>query len=295
MRVNSSVAPGKPWGSPGAPSAPIARRSGFAQPAPWPCTTWPRCSSSAAPPRRRTVSSPACWRATVVSTSPGRRSARCGWPSAMPRPRGARSASRSTSTRETPRPAPGSPRSRGHAARSVRRARPTRGSAVQHPAGPVVSLAGRLGGEPGRVLVEAVRALRRWPQLVVCDRPESAEERQALAVLEATGVEVRVASSVRALRRLVHDALPACVITHWADPDRFSRCFRVGDEPWIVVGHLPLPMPDGYDAYVVGSAFQTGSRRMRHEGDEWASRAGVTSGNSRAHGGGLPRRSPSRC
>jgi glycosyltransferase involved in cell wall biosynthesis len=48
---------------------------------------------------------------------------------------------------------------------------------------------------------------------------------------------------------------PACVIAQWADPERFARCERVGDEPWIAVGHLPLPMPDGYDAYVVGSAF----------------------------------------
>ena len=120
----------------------------------------------------------------------------------------------------------------------------------------VVSLAGRLGGEPGRVLVEAVRALRRWPQLVVCDRPHSAEERQVLAAVEATGVEVRVVSSAGALGRVPADVRPLCVITHWAEPDRFSQCLRIGTEPWIAVGHLPLPMPDGYDAYVVGSAFQ---------------------------------------
>jgi phosphatidyl-myo-inositol dimannoside synthase len=33
------------------------------------------------------------------------------------------------------------------------------------------------------------------------------------------------------------------------------RRLRIRDERWIAVGHLPLPMPDDYDAYVVGSAF----------------------------------------
>jgi glycosyltransferase involved in cell wall biosynthesis len=119
----------------------------------------------------------------------------------------------------------------------------------------VVNLAGRLDGEPGCVLVNTVRALRRWPQIVVCDRPESAQERHVLTSLEAAGVEVRMGSSTRTLRHALGDVSPACVIAHWADPDRFTRCLRIGDEPWIVVGQLPLPMPDGYDAYVVASAF----------------------------------------
>ncbi len=119
----------------------------------------------------------------------------------------------------------------------------------------VVTLAGRLGGGAGHALADAVRALRPWPQLVLCCRPRTAEEQHVLAELESAGVEVRLGASARSLRRELEQLRPACVIVHWTDPDMLPRRFRLRDERWIAVGHLPLPMPDGCDAYVVGSAF----------------------------------------
>jgi glycosyltransferase involved in cell wall biosynthesis len=119
----------------------------------------------------------------------------------------------------------------------------------------LVSLAGRLGGGPGEALADAVRALRQWPQLVVCYPPRTVEEQQLLATLESAGAEVRLVESAGTFRRVLEQIRPACVIVHWAAPGLFSRRFRIADERWIALGHLPLPMPAGYDAYVVGSAF----------------------------------------
>jgi glycosyltransferase involved in cell wall biosynthesis/Tfp pilus assembly protein PilF len=119
----------------------------------------------------------------------------------------------------------------------------------------VITLAGRLGGGPGHALADAVRALRQWPQLVLCCRPRTEEEQQELAALESAGVEVRLGASAKSVRRVLEQLRPACVIVHWTDADMFLRRFRIRDERWIAVGHLPLPMPVGYDAYVVGSAF----------------------------------------
>lgn|GEM_PF-1118125 len=119
----------------------------------------------------------------------------------------------------------------------------------------VVSLAPRLGGVPGDFLDHAIAALEPWRQLLLCPEPRTEEERQRVAGVRAAGVQVRQMTSLAAMRTLLRRTRPDCVVLHCSAPEDSSGPLRVADEPWIAVGHLPLPMPEGFDAYVVGSAF----------------------------------------
>ena len=128
-------------------------------------------------------------------------------------------------------------------------------------AGAVVSLIPHLAGGGGRVLLDAVHALRGRPQLVLCTDAGAYTGQELRAEIEDAGVQVRTVNTVGDVYRIVAQARPESVIHHWWKEGWFSNAVRTGEERWIAVGHSALPMPFGFDAYVVISAFHEQSQR----------------------------------
>ena len=136
---------------------------------------------------------------------------------------------------------------------SIHRQRPIRLRPLG--AGGVVNLIGHLAGGGGRVLVDAVLALRGRPQLVLCADAGAYTGQQLRAEIEAAGVRVCTVSTGNGVRAILGQVQPEVVIHHWSRGPFSLAGVRVGSERWIAIGHATLPMPFGYDAYVVLSAF----------------------------------------
>jgi glycosyltransferase involved in cell wall biosynthesis/LPS sulfotransferase NodH/tetratricopeptide (TPR) repeat protein len=126
----------------------------------------------------------------------------------------------------------------------------------------VVSVIATLGGGAGRVLVDVVRSLEGRPHLVACAEPSTHLGQGLRPELEAAGAEVAVISSEHDLELLLRRARPRTVVHHWWARTFLAGARRVARERWICVGHAPLPMPAGYDRYVVISGFHR--RFQRH-------------------------------
>ena len=122
-------------------------------------------------------------------------------------------------------------------------------------AGAAVSIIAHLAGGGGRVLVDAVHALRGRPQLVLCSDAGAYTGQELRAELEDAGVQVRTVNTVGDVYRIIEQVQPKSVIHHWWQWSWLSNAVRTGMERWIAVGHSALPMPFGYDAYVVISEF----------------------------------------
>lgn len=118
----------------------------------------------------------------------------------------------------------------------------------------VVSLTGSLAGGSGRVLADGVAALAGRPQLVVCEDASTYNRQGLRDELEAAGVRVITIASPGELGLVLRRVRPAVVIHHWY-ASLVAAALREADARWICVGHAALPMPLGYDAYVVNSAF----------------------------------------
>jgi glycosyltransferase involved in cell wall biosynthesis len=121
--------------------------------------------------------------------------------------------------------------------------------------GTVVSLIAHLHDRAGRVLVDTVHALKVRPQLVLCGDTGSYPAQGFRAELAAAGVEILTVASREALRRALDQVRPGYVIHHWWNTSLFPGPARTGNERWIAIGHAALPMPIGYDAYIVLSEF----------------------------------------
>ena len=119
----------------------------------------------------------------------------------------------------------------------------------------VVSVIGDLHGGAGRVLVDAVAALRDRRHIVLCLEPCAASRDGLRSELRRLGADVATVTSTDDLSGAVRAFGPAVVLHHWSGATSRLDCRRVGGERWIAVGHAPLPMPPGYDAYVVLSDF----------------------------------------
>lgn len=128
------------------------------------------------------------------------------------------------------------------------RLNPTSGS-------PVLSLVSALAGGGGRVLLDTVTALPDRAHLVACADAFDFSGQGLRADLEAAGAQVVPVTSDGVLIALIRRIRPSVVIHHWWRGTLFPGAVRVKDEAWICIGHAPLPMPPGYDAYVVNSAF----------------------------------------
>ena len=129
--------------------------------------------------------------------------------------------------------------------------------------GGIVTVIAHLHGGAGRVAVDAVRALRGRQHLVLCGDTGAYTGLAFSAELRALGAHVQTVSSADAVRKIVRQVRPSCVLEHWWDNDLIAGAHRVDDGiPWIAIGHACAPMPDDFDAYVVLSQFQ--SERQRH-------------------------------
>jgi LPS sulfotransferase NodH/glycosyltransferase involved in cell wall biosynthesis/Flp pilus assembly protein TadD len=129
--------------------------------------------------------------------------------------------------------------------------------------GGVVSVIAHLHGGAGRVLVDAVRALRARQHLVLCGDAGAYNRLELRAELRALDIPVQTVASPEAVRSIITRMRPACVLEHWWDNDFVAGSHREHDDvPWVAFGHASSPMPAGYDAYVLLSEFQ--SRRQRH-------------------------------
>lgn len=120
--------------------------------------------------------------------------------------------------------------------------------------GLVVSLTGSLAGGSGRVLADGVAALAGRPQLVLCEDACTYNGQGLRAEIEAAGVPVLTITSHAEVLLILRRVRPAVVIHHWY-PMLVPGALRAAAERWICVGHAALPMPRGYDAYVVNSEF----------------------------------------
>ena len=142
----------------------------------------------------------------------------------------------------------------GLAARLPRGLRPRPAPSVaHHEPGLVVSLIGPLAGDSGQAVTATVAALDGRPQIVLCSDAGTAEGHRLRAEMEDAGVTVRTIGTQHELERVLGRLRPTVVVHHWT-AQGFERQ-RVGDVRWICVGHVPLPMPPGYDAYVARSRF----------------------------------------
>lgn len=122
----------------------------------------------------------------------------------------------------------------------------------------VVSIVPSLHGGAGQVAVDAVRALRGRPQLLLCaDAGEFAGQRLARE-LKRTGVELRVVGDDNDIVRAISQASPETVIDHWGRHFFLDGPIRVDRERWIAVGHGAFSLPCGYDDYVAISDFTAG-------------------------------------
>jgi glycosyltransferase involved in cell wall biosynthesis len=149
-------------------------------------------------------------------------------------------------------------RAPGHVAeRSRPRPRHRPGPARLEPLGErgVVSVIPHLGGGGGRVLVDAVRALRDRPQLVLCGATDDYVGMGLGAELRALGVPVRTVATEQDVRAVLEELRPGAVIHHWWPNRIVLGPVRTGRERWIAYGHSAYAMPAGYDAYVTLSEF----------------------------------------
>lgn len=125
------------------------------------------------------------------------------------------------------------------------------------PEGPglVVSVIPALAGGGGRVLVDAVRALAPRPQLVACATTYAHSGQGLTNELAAMGVDVVTFSGDGELQRLLRRVRPSVVLHHWWRGSLIPGPLRVTDARWVCIGHAPLPMPLGYDAWVANSRY----------------------------------------
>jgi len=121
--------------------------------------------------------------------------------------------------------------------------------------GTVVSLIPHLAGGAGRVLVDVVMALQDRPQLVLCGDPGSYDGLWLRRDVEERGVEVQMISSTEELESVLKQVRAKVVLHHWWINRLFPEPLRVGNEKWVAIGHVPQPMPQGYDTYVTLSDF----------------------------------------
>jgi glycosyltransferase involved in cell wall biosynthesis len=123
--------------------------------------------------------------------------------------------------------------------------------------GTVVNLITHLQDGAERVLLNVVNALRDRHQLVLCCDIGGRTDQDVRAEVVGAGVETLTVASPVALRRTLNHVRPECIFHHWWDTSPFSGPARTGNERWIAIGHAALPMPFGYDAYVVLSKYHS--------------------------------------
>lgn len=121
----------------------------------------------------------------------------------------------------------------------------------------IVSVVAQLQGDAGRGLIDAVKALSDRTHLVLCADAGGYEGESLRRELDAVGVRARLVGADADVSRVVARASPGVVLHHCGRDAPFLRAgpARHGRERWIAIGHAPLPMVTGYDAYVVKSRF----------------------------------------
>lgn len=120
--------------------------------------------------------------------------------------------------------------------------------------GLVAGVIQRLEGGAGRVCVDGFLALEGRPRLVLCCETGAYSGLGLRAELEAGGVDV-LAVPAHSLQLVLERVRPSLVLHHWWNQSYLRGPVRVGDERWLCVGHIALPMPFGYDHYLSPSAF----------------------------------------
>ena len=117
----------------------------------------------------------------------------------------------------------------------------------------VVAVVPRLEGGGGRVAVDGMLALADRPRLVLCQDSGAFCGLGLREELEQAGVDV-VSVAPNGVRAALERTRPSLVLHHWPS-GALGGPVRAGAERWVCVGHLALPMPLGYDAWVVLSPF----------------------------------------
>jgi LPS sulfotransferase NodH/glycosyltransferase involved in cell wall biosynthesis/Flp pilus assembly protein TadD len=117
--------------------------------------------------------------------------------------------------------------------------------------GLVVAVAQRLEGGAGRVLADGLLALHGRPRLVLCLETGELSGLRLRQELESEGVDVLSVPSETAAAAVLAQVRPSLVLHHWWSQTFLTGPLRVADERWVCIGHIALPMPLGYDAYVV--------------------------------------------
>jgi len=130
---------------------------------------------------------------------------------------------------------------------------------VTHEVPTIASVTDHLYNGPGLVMADIIRALDMdYRHVALVEDRGDLSGMDIHHEMEHEGVEIRSMAWGEDLRRQLEEIRPALGILHWwsGRHDATPVTLRVGDEPWICVGHASLPMPPGFDAYVVLSDFQ---------------------------------------
>lgn len=117
---------------------------------------------------------------------------------------------------------------------------------------PVVSLIPRLSGNMGQVLASLVLTLKNESHVVLCMDSGTHSGLELKEELEEKGVEVRVAAVKEDMIRRLKQINPKLVFAHLPHPFLLKGIPEI-QARWIAVGHDFLPMPRGYNAYIVHS------------------------------------------
>lgn len=122
--------------------------------------------------------------------------------------------------------------------------------------GAVVFLVERLGDVEARLIALVASALEALPQAVIVHAPGAPEEDAVPDMLRARGMSVWEALTPREREAVLRRCAPRAVIQLWRPESVCPTPRRVGHEPWVAWGLAAVPLPAGYDAYVVGSVYQ---------------------------------------
>jgi tetratricopeptide (TPR) repeat protein len=128
----------------------------------------------------------------------------------------------------------------------------------------IVSVTDHLHSGSGRVLADvAVVLAPQYRQLVLVQDPGDISGMQMRDELERVGIDVRTMAWGEDLQRQLESIRPSLVILHWwsAQGTPIPEPRRIAGEAWVCVGHSSLPMPQGYDAYVILSDFHRQSQQ----------------------------------
>lgn len=117
---------------------------------------------------------------------------------------------------------------------------------------PLIHIISHISGNRGQMLINILKCLNDHPQTILCGDAGSYSGLGLREEIEELGNDVRIITSRDHLQSTLRQLNPRIIIDHlphgfFSESKNSPSCIR------IAVGHFMLPMPEGYDAYLVFS------------------------------------------